>query len=408
MNVHFLQRGGVRAALAWMELSCAPEGAFPGPVLREAARRPKRAMSASLLDLVSRKISVDDLSGLADWLEAKGSEREADKVRALADDIALVRAAAASGTTAHVLAVLRSRIGEGGLDASATSLDQWSHAAGSAHGDDLDALSELARLETDPHRFPRWLAEQLSAPAEMGGVTLASIHAVKGREWSHVVVHHATAGLMPHRLSDDIEEERRIFHVAMTRCRSSVTIIAGSPPSPFLLELDAPGTPSPRVRPPGAATPRARRATSPGGPPREAAPGSEVLLGSVGARFSHQGHDHEVVEIADDGVRSLVGGGPATTLIGFGTSVSTGGQRVVLVHPRFAEAREQLRAWRSERADGKPAYVVFDDKTLWLIAALLPTREAGLLAISGIGPVKLENYGDDLIALAETLRASRP
>jgi DNA helicase-2/ATP-dependent DNA helicase PcrA len=77
----------------------------------------------------------------------------------------------------------------------------------------------------------------------------------------------------------------------------------------------------------------------------------------------------------------------------------------VLVHPRFAEAWEQLRAWRTERAAGKPAYVVFDDKTLWLVAALLPTHEAGLLAISGIGPVKLENYGDDLIALAEKLRA---
>jgi superfamily II DNA helicase RecQ len=125
----------------------------------------------------------------------------------------------------------------------------------------------------------------------------------------------------------------------------------------------------------------------------------------VGARFTHQGHDHQVVEIAETGVRVLVGGGPATTLIGFGTSVSADGQPVVLVHPRFAQASEQLRAWRSERAGGKPAYVVFDDKTLWLIAALLPTEEAGLLAISGIGPVKLENYGDDLIALAEKLRA---
>jgi superfamily II DNA helicase RecQ len=125
----------------------------------------------------------------------------------------------------------------------------------------------------------------------------------------------------------------------------------------------------------------------------------------VGARFTHQGHDHEVIEVAGNGVRSLIGGGPATTLIGFGTSVSAGGQPVVLVHPRFPEAREQLRAWRSERAAGKPAYVVFDDKTLWLIAALLPTQEAGLLAISGIGPVKLENYGDDLIAMAEILRA---
>jgi DNA helicase-2/ATP-dependent DNA helicase PcrA len=49
---------------------------------------------------------------------------------------------------------------------------------------------------------------------------------------------------------------------------------------------------------------------------------------------------------------------------------------------------------------------VFDDKTLWLAAAVLPTNEAGLLAISGISPVKLESYGDELISMAEELRTS--
>ena len=193
--------------------------------------------------------------GLADWLEGKGSAREADKVRDLAEDIARVRDAAERGATADILAVLRSHIGEGGLDASATALDQWSHGASAAHGDDLDALAELADLESDPSRFPAWLSEQLSAPVDVGGVTLASIHAVKGREWPHVVVHHATAGLLPHRLAEDIEEERRVFHVALTRCRLSASFIPGSTPSPFLLELDAPGVPTPQATEPGVAAP---------------------------------------------------------------------------------------------------------------------------------------------------------
>ncbi len=95
-------------------------------------------------------------------------------------------------------------------------------------------------------------------------------------------------------------------------------------------------------------------------------------------------------------------------MIAFGTSVTVGGQPVVLVHPNFAEAWERLWAWRAERARaaGKPAFVVFDDKTLWLVAALLPTNEAELLAIRGIGPVKLESYGDELISIAEQLRTS--
>jgi len=88
--------------------------------------------------------------------------------------------------------------------------------------------------------------------------------------------------------------------------------------------------------------------------------------------------------------------------------VTVEGRPAVLAHPRFAEAWETLRTWRAERARaaGKPAFVVFDDKTLRLVAAVLPTSEAGLLVISGIGPAKLESYGDELIAIAEQLRTS--
>lgn len=404
VSLRFLQRGGVRAALAWLTVATAPAQALPGPVLREVARRPKRGMSSSLLDLLAKKGSVDGLVGLADWLESKGSAREADKVRDLAADVERVRGVAEPGTTVEILAVLRTHVGGGGLDASATALDQWTHGVGAAHGDDLDALVELADLESDPSRFPGWLAEQLSIPTDVGGVTLASIHAVKGREWPHVVVHHATAGLLPHRLAEDIEEERRVFHVALTRCRLSVSIVPGSPPSPFLLEIDAPGTPVPQVTSPAFATPRVGEARSRSSAPRrQSARPSEAVLASVGLRFTQSGHDYEVVELTRSGVRSLVGGGPATTMIKFATSVTVEGLSVVLVHPRFAEAWERLRAWRTERAAGKPAFVVFDDKTLWQIAAILPTHEAGLLAIAGIGQVKLESYGDELISMAEEL-----
>jgi len=403
----FLQRGGMRAALSWLAVATAPATALPGPVLREAARHPKRGMSASLLDLVSKQRSVESLASLADWLEGKGSGREANKVRDLTDDLELVREPAKRATTSDILAVVRYRIGEGGLDASATALDRWSHGSIASHGDDLDALVELADLETDPIRFPTWLSEQLGIPADHSGVTLASIHAVKGREWPHVVIHHATAGLLPHRLSQDIEEERRVFHVGLTRCCSTVSVIPGSPPSPFLLELAAPGTPPARTPAPAVAPPRTRPAGPTTAPSRgKAAAGAEPLEASVGLRFTYGGHDYEIIEITHGGVRSLVGGGPAATSTTFGTTVTAEGRPALLAHPRCAEAWERLRAWRAEQAKavGKPAFVVFDDKTLRLVAAVLPTSEAGLLAISGIGQVKLESYGDELISIAEQLR----
>jgi DNA helicase-2/ATP-dependent DNA helicase PcrA len=60
---------------------------------------------------------------------------------------------------------------------------------------------------------------------------------------------------------------------------------------------------------------------------------------------------------------------------------------------------ERLRVWRKERADedSVPAFVVFTDATLQLIAEQRPTSPAALLRISGVGPAKLERYGESLL-----------
>jgi DNA helicase-2/ATP-dependent DNA helicase PcrA len=59
-----------------------------------------------------------------------------------------------------------------------------------------------------------------------------------------------------------------------------------------------------------------------------------------------------------------------------------------------------LKAWRLERArgDGVPAFVVFHDKTLDEIARRLPRDRNQLAAVPGIGPAKLDRYGDELLA----------
>ena len=61
----------------------------------------------------------------------------------------------------------------------------------------------------------------------------------------------------------------------------------------------------------------------------------------------------------------------------------------------------RLRAWRTERAraDSVPAYVVFADATLRELAAVQPRSLDELAGVKGIGPAKLERYGDDVIAL---------
>jgi len=60
---------------------------------------------------------------------------------------------------------------------------------------------------------------------------------------------------------------------------------------------------------------------------------------------------------------------------------------------------DALKAWRRELADeaGVPAYVVFSDRTLRAIAADRPRDAGALLTVAGVGPTKLERYGDDVL-----------
>ncbi len=58
-----------------------------------------------------------------------------------------------------------------------------------------------------------------------------------------------------------------------------------------------------------------------------------------------------------------------------------------------------LKAWRRERADGKPAYTVAPDATLREVVRRRPTSEAELLAIKGIGPSFIDKHADSLLEL---------
>ena len=100
----------------------------------------------------------------------------------------------------------------------------------------------------------------------------------------------------------------------------------------------------------------------------------------------------EVVQRADRGGR----GSRAT---GGGAKRSAAAAELT---PEQAEVFERLRAWRAEEArrQGVPGYVVFGDATLAALAVHRPSSDEELLAISGVGQVKLERYG---AAVLETL-----
>jgi len=67
------------------------------------------------------------------------------------------------------------------------------------------------------------------------------------------------------------------------------------------------------------------------------------------------------------------------------------------------ELFQRLRTLRKELADrqGVPAYIVFSDKVLREMAARRPTSAGELLSVPGVGPAKLERYGESFLDAIE-------
>ena len=69
--------------------------------------------------------------------------------------------------------------------------------------------------------------------------------------------------------------------------------------------------------------------------------------------------------------------------------------------PDVAARFEALRSWGLEvaRRTEVPPYVVFHDRTLAEIAHRRPSSAASLAAIPGVGPAKLDRYGESVLAV---------
>ena len=388
LSVSVLERTLLRAALAWIRIAAEPD-AMSRNDLFEAIRRPGRGITRLFGEMIGRRrgpFSLEDLIVVGRALDG----RRCDRWNEFCEDILV--ASRAADSTPHLLDVLATHVG---LDRAAAALDAGrTRADRAAQGDDLTALRRVAALGPSPSEFEPWLREQLGAATLADGVTLSTVHRVKGLEWDNVLVFGADRGSMPHELSADIEEERRVFHVAMTRGRRSVTILADvARPSQFLTEID--GTAPIPVEPPPVRDDR-----------KAVRPPSDAVFVTVGEEITVSGGYRGIVdEILVTGVLvNLVETG-ATMAVPWGEKVRKAGDSGRLTPgvggPPDPDLVERLKTWRLDqaRSQGVPAYVVFNDKTLEAIASLRPSTEAALLDVPGIGPAKLDAYGDQLLDL---------
>ena len=250
----------------------------------------------------------------------------------------------------------------------------------------LEALARLGRdylaIESRPSTpgFVSWLGETARSdqPDRQGdAVELATFHAAKGLEWPVVHLAGLEQGLVPighARTDDDLAEERRLFYVAITRAERELRLTwaqsrtfgertAARTPSPYLDEVEM-----------------AARALRAGTVPDDWA----TLLGAQRAR--------QQLEAARPKGRRATRNGRA-------------GRRAGAEAPELDDAGqatfEALKAWRSHQAKvaDVPAFVIFQDRVLAEVAAARPASRADLLAVPGIGEVKADRFGDQILAI---------
>ena len=216
----------------------------------------------------------------------------------------------------------------------------------------------------DPRIGAGGIAEELvrRAAAERAGgsdgVELATYHRAKGLEWDAVFLPMIEEGSLPIRQATDdaeaLEEERRLLYVGITRARRHLALSwaeqrvtrgreSRRQPSRFLVGLD--GRPAGRTGGRGSLRPTPR--------------------------------------------------GPAIGV------TEAGGRRPTGSADEDAPLLSALREWRTARAraDATPAYVVAHDTTLAAIAAARPGSAAALRRVKGMGPAKLERYGEEILAV---------
>jgi DNA helicase-2/ATP-dependent DNA helicase PcrA len=270
----------------------------------------------------------------------------------------------------------RSGEGEGVLETVRATLSGmgWTPVAPSARGQTRDRWESWQALVDQATEFEagggslgdfvddldRRAAEQHAPVAD--GVTLATFHAAKGLEWDAVFLCGLQDGTLPITYAEtpaQVEEERRLLYVGMTRARVDLALSwaqarqpggrASRKPSRFLTPLL----------------------------PQDALPLPKAAK-TKGARMCLE--CGKPLQTAADKARRRCADCPA---------------------PYDEALFDRLREWRTQRAREEEiaAFMVFSNATLEEIATRRPQSPRELLKVSGVGQEKLAKYGEDLLEL---------
>ncbi|GAB2950031.1 ATP-dependent DNA helicase UvrD2 [Streptomyces heilongjiangensis] len=223
------------------------------------------------------------------------------------------------------------------------------------------------------------------------GVTLASLHSAKGLEWDVVFLVGVAEGMMPityARTDEQIEEERRLLYVGVTRARQQLSVSWALSRSPGSRPNRRPSRFLDGLRP-GSSAPGGRSgATASGG----------VEQGSAGHRTGG------LAVVGGSGpVARRVSRTPARCRVCGRTLREAGEMKLMRCEDCPSDMDEglyeRLREWRAVQArrSGQPDFCVFTDRTLMAIAEAGPSTPVELGRIPGVIARKLQRYGTDIL-----------
>ncbi|GEM83067.1 ATP-dependent helicase [Meiothermus hypogaeus] len=240
----FYQRPEIQGLLAYLRLA---QGGLEEEHKRlwlQIYNTPKRYLSRALADAVWRR--VEQGASLVEALKAEAAgaeERVGRRLHELAELFTWLGGVLERGTAHAVLEALEAR-----LDYRRHLLRSsgfYEVGAGKAEG--VRAFLEYARDKGSVDDLLRHI--ELLAQEHLGDdpaqdtperVSLMTIFRAKGLEWPLVFIPDCNEGTLPYSGSQNLEEERRLFYVALTRSAQHTYLYALSslPLSPFLKEAE--------------------------------------------------------------------------------------------------------------------------------------------------------------------------
>jgi ATP-dependent DNA helicase UvrD/PcrA len=229
-GMKFYERAEVKDALSYLRLAVRPEDDL---AFRRVVNVPARGIGSATLDRIAEAARESGRS----WWEVSGealpglSDRARLALRRFRAVISDLREKAEGYTPSALLEHLLAATGYAALYER------------SEEPEDVARRENLEELLSSAHEFERSneqgatiadyldavsLATDTDADTRAGAVTLSTLHAAKGLEFPAVYVVGLEEGYLPHGNSaedpDELEEERRLLYVGMTRAKDELTL----------------------------------------------------------------------------------------------------------------------------------------------------------------------------------------